>query len=338
MAAFKRSIRSGAPILQADVRYTKDQELIVFADNQVDRLTTGSGTVSDLSLAEIQALTMRNGEKIPTFFDFTKLLEQTRTAAVLTYRGKNEEALIKKFYTAVTDADASIWVLGGREVVEYATANGLAVPTVWAPDPAQGNPTDGKEEKETISGGGTKTVTVKPWPQANNVPRGADVAMVRGKTTQDWVTLMRGGDADVLAYFDAIGPDNANTWAELAKWQVRWIVTSDVPGYQKWSTSGAACAPQPPRAQFVQCFDLAKEPIKRRTRTVVLKAGCQTTALQPIKVGLKTSKKKLAKLIKRKGDILLKTFDKKGKVTITLSSPAGKGYLEYETVHPRGVK
>ncbi len=56
MYALKQSVRAGADALELDVGYTKDDQLVVLHDNTVDRTTNGTGSVNDLTLAEVQAL------------------------------------------------------------------------------------------------------------------------------------------------------------------------------------------------------------------------------------------------------------------------------------------
>ncbi|MCG6957288.1 MAG: glycerophosphodiester phosphodiesterase [Gemmatimonadetes bacterium] len=57
MAAFGMALETwGADMLEMDVRLTRDGEVVVIHDASVDRTTDGSGPVSDLTLAELQAL------------------------------------------------------------------------------------------------------------------------------------------------------------------------------------------------------------------------------------------------------------------------------------------
>ena len=57
MAAFRSAVeRWGADMLEMDVRLTADGEVVVFHDATVDRTTDGTGSVSDMSLAQLQEL------------------------------------------------------------------------------------------------------------------------------------------------------------------------------------------------------------------------------------------------------------------------------------------
>jgi glycerophosphoryl diester phosphodiesterase len=54
MYALETSLRRGAEMLEIDVGATRDGRLVVMHDNKLERTTDGSGSITDLSLAEIQ--------------------------------------------------------------------------------------------------------------------------------------------------------------------------------------------------------------------------------------------------------------------------------------------
>lgn len=56
MYAFDRSMRLGADMLEVDVHVSEDGEVIVIHDGSVDRTTNGSGSVYEMTRAEIQRL------------------------------------------------------------------------------------------------------------------------------------------------------------------------------------------------------------------------------------------------------------------------------------------
>lgn len=64
--SFKRALELGVNAVELDVRRTKDGEIVVIHDAEVDRTTNGKGLVSDLTLSEIKNLSTDKGEKIPT--------------------------------------------------------------------------------------------------------------------------------------------------------------------------------------------------------------------------------------------------------------------------------
>lgn len=64
--SFKRALELGVNAIELDVRRTKDGEIVVIHDAEVDRTTDGKGLVSELTLSEIKRLSTEKGEKIPT--------------------------------------------------------------------------------------------------------------------------------------------------------------------------------------------------------------------------------------------------------------------------------
>ena len=79
LASFKSSIEKGADMVELDVHMTKDGEIIVMHDATVDRTTNGSGRISEMTLAEIRALSAGeyNGQslQVPTFREFCGLVK-----------------------------------------------------------------------------------------------------------------------------------------------------------------------------------------------------------------------------------------------------------------------
>ncbi|MFH1540128.1 MAG: glycerophosphodiester phosphodiesterase family protein [bacterium] len=73
IAAFKRAIELGADMYELDCYLTKDGEIVVIHDDDVERTTNGSGKVSELTLGEIKKLDAGSwfgeefaGESVPT--------------------------------------------------------------------------------------------------------------------------------------------------------------------------------------------------------------------------------------------------------------------------------
>lgn len=79
LAAFQNAVELGADWLELDVQMSQDGQLVVIHDETVERTTTGSGRVADLTLAELRALDAGNGAQIPTF---QEVIEFARAAGV----------------------------------------------------------------------------------------------------------------------------------------------------------------------------------------------------------------------------------------------------------------
>lgn len=73
LRSFRKAIDLGADWIELDIHMTKDGELVVIHDDNVDRTTDGEGPVCNLSLEEIRGLNAGLGEKIPTLQEVVDL-------------------------------------------------------------------------------------------------------------------------------------------------------------------------------------------------------------------------------------------------------------------------
>lgn len=77
--ALENAIYFGADLIETDVRLTKDGHVIVMHDYTVDRMTNGTGRVSNLTLEEIKALRLKNNwggatdYQVPTLEEFIQV-------------------------------------------------------------------------------------------------------------------------------------------------------------------------------------------------------------------------------------------------------------------------
>ena len=62
LAGIARCIALGVDVAEVDVRRTRDGYLVLMHDDTVDRTTDGHGSVADLSLAQVRALSLRDNE------------------------------------------------------------------------------------------------------------------------------------------------------------------------------------------------------------------------------------------------------------------------------------
>lgn len=110
LLAFHEAIKLGVPMLELDLRMTRDGEIAVIHDETVDRTTNGTGEVRDFTLAELQALDAGSwvspifaGLKIPSFHEFCKLM--------LDYPEVLLNVEIKPSPEAIQTADAAVQLL-----------------------------------------------------------------------------------------------------------------------------------------------------------------------------------------------------------------------------------
>lgn len=80
LASFQQALSDGADILETDLHFTRDGVLVCIHDGTVDRTTNGSGSVADLTLAELQALNASPGrpdlpqQRVPTLREVAAIL------------------------------------------------------------------------------------------------------------------------------------------------------------------------------------------------------------------------------------------------------------------------
>jgi hypothetical protein len=79
--ALREAIRLGAHMIEMDVCFTKDRQLVLMHDVTVDRTTNGGGTVSELTLEEIRRLDAGSwksgqfeGEGVPTLEEVLQIM------------------------------------------------------------------------------------------------------------------------------------------------------------------------------------------------------------------------------------------------------------------------
>jgi len=109
--AVLKSIEDGAQVVEIDIKRTSDGELVLMHDETVDRTTTGTGKVSEMTLEEIKSLQLREGQgngpapatdlKVPTF---QETLEAVRGENVLLNLDKGWEYR-EQLYAELAEAD-----------------------------------------------------------------------------------------------------------------------------------------------------------------------------------------------------------------------------------------
>jgi glycerophosphoryl diester phosphodiesterase len=82
LPAYERAFALGADMIEADVRLSRDGVPVVFHDETLDRTTNGTGTVEELTLAEIKKLDAGSwmspefaDERIPTLAETMRLVK-----------------------------------------------------------------------------------------------------------------------------------------------------------------------------------------------------------------------------------------------------------------------
>jgi len=75
MLAFRKAFSLGADMIEFDVHLTKDNELVVIHDDDVDRTSNGNGFIKDLNLSELRLLNFNNGNSLAGLIQISTLKE-----------------------------------------------------------------------------------------------------------------------------------------------------------------------------------------------------------------------------------------------------------------------
>lgn len=86
LPSFTLALQQGADVLETDLRFTRDGEIVLFHDDTLGRMTDGDGAVSEYTLAELKGLRTRAPDgrlvdaPVPTL---AELIEATQTQVPL---------------------------------------------------------------------------------------------------------------------------------------------------------------------------------------------------------------------------------------------------------------
>ncbi|MEV0843649.1 glycerophosphodiester phosphodiesterase family protein [Actinocatenispora sera] len=82
LASYRRAVADGVDEVELDLRLSKDGEVVLMHDADVDRTTDGHGAVADLTLAELRRLDAGNGERVPTLGEAIDAVDVTILAEI----------------------------------------------------------------------------------------------------------------------------------------------------------------------------------------------------------------------------------------------------------------
>ena len=116
LPAFELAVAQGADVVECDVRRTSDGALLVLHDATVDRTTSGTGALREMTAAQAQALDAGDGARIP---ELSQVLELAR--------GRVRVNVDLKEADIVDDAVAAVRAAGAEAGVTYISF----LPEVW---------------------------------------------------------------------------------------------------------------------------------------------------------------------------------------------------------------
>ena len=74
LRSFQKAIELGVNAVELDVRRTKDNQLVVIHNANVNKTTNGNGSVNELTLDEIKCFVTEKGEKVPALEEALQFL------------------------------------------------------------------------------------------------------------------------------------------------------------------------------------------------------------------------------------------------------------------------
>ena len=77
LAAFSKALEMQVDGIELDIQLSADNEIIVFHDGTLDRLTNGTGKICDYTLAELQQFLIQGEHQIPTLKQVIELVNHS---------------------------------------------------------------------------------------------------------------------------------------------------------------------------------------------------------------------------------------------------------------------
>ena len=117
LAAYRESYNHGFKYVECDVQFTKDGVAVLLHDDTIDRTSNGSGTLSQMTYAEllqydfsyddsdtVNDFSTYRGEKIPTFVEFIALCKELGLHPYIEIKGTMTDAEAHALIKIVADA------------------------------------------------------------------------------------------------------------------------------------------------------------------------------------------------------------------------------------------
>jgi glycerophosphoryl diester phosphodiesterase len=233
LAAFRHSVAAGFPVIEVDLRATADGHVVLMHDETVDRTTSGTGEVGQMTLAEIKALDAGShagpqfaAERVPTYPETLQALRGTGATLVLDIKQEampGNERVVR--LTEQHDATRDV-IIAARSIADLLDFQRLSpgLRTLGlVPGPESGPPDPTAIEEFARAGAGI----IRLWPQwilprsGHDAPPGHSqlVERLHDLGTPAWAT------ADTL--YGDISPDHPREdLAALVRLGIDGIITN----------------------------------------------------------------------------------------------------------------
>lgn len=300
--ALQNAVAAKVPIVETDIRFTKDNVAFIIHDAELDHHTVnGEGLIQDKDSSYVENLQLlRGGGKILKFEEVLKTVKDNNMVIFPEYKPEdniNKQVWLDTYAQMIKDS-------GVKAVIPSFSASALAEFKKLLPGYKQ------IWFNDIISGKATPS----------DVPAGAYAGLINVEIRgSDIVKKMTSAGIETLAWYNKLtGGDNPQGWEEMAKTKPVGIITDYPEDYKTWAANTTYCL-----KQTVKCVKMPKK-IKGGATAVLLKRTCKTSKGVKVKVNVTgNGKKKLMK--NKKGKVTLKT-KAKGRVKVVYSAKAKGDY------------
>ncbi len=108
LRSFAKAVELGVDALEFDVRKTKDNEIVVIHDAEVDRTTNGKGLVSEFTLGEIERFVTEKGERVPTLREALDFLDKKVKIIIELKETGLEEEVVRQIHERALERNVVI--------------------------------------------------------------------------------------------------------------------------------------------------------------------------------------------------------------------------------------
>ena len=82
LESFEKAIDEGVDALEFDIRLTKDKQIVIFHDSNLNRLAGINTKIQDLTYEQLQEIKLEQGQIIPRLNDFVPLLDKIKAVNI----------------------------------------------------------------------------------------------------------------------------------------------------------------------------------------------------------------------------------------------------------------
>jgi glycerophosphoryl diester phosphodiesterase len=206
----------GADYLELDVSATADMYPVLMHDSTVDRTTNGNGPINLMTLEEVRALRLDDGEQVPTLAEALRIAAENGIGAYIELKDTGSA----DYYQRVADAISGSGV--DKVVVDSFYADHLDAFHPYAPNVKLSLLTSTQVAPARVADYGSVQI---------------DVSAV----TDEWLATMAAARISVTLWT----VDSLDGWSVYAG-RVAGVITNDPAGYVAYRASAAACQPRTP--------------------------------------------------------------------------------------------